>query len=192
MSGTERKDLRWAGAGALAGACLLLAACGAPVPPGPPHAPNSTANYVEVPYPPPPARIEYIPARPNETALWVDGEWRYRGRRWRWIPGSWFAVPAGVKYAHWASTIRVDGVFVYASGQWLDANGKTTAAPKILARGVSNALAIDEDPGLRDDSVVHGPDVPPNLKAGIGSGGGAAPQGQGATNQQSTSVSGAK
>lgn len=178
-------------AGCAALAAGVLAACAGP-PPGPPHAPNSTANYKEVPYPPPPGRIEYIPQRPDDHALWVDGEWRYRGRRWRWVPGSWFEVPPGVKFAHWASTIRADGVFMYAPGEWMDASGKTMPAPKIVARGVSNALAIDEDPGLKDDTVVHGPDVPPNLKAGIGSGGGAAPQGQSSTSQQSTNVGGAK
>jgi hypothetical protein len=172
-------------------AAVVLPACGTSLP-GPPMAPNVTANYVEVPYPPPPARIEYIPKRPNETALWVDGGWRYRGRRWRWVPGSWFDVPAGARFAHWASTIRADGVFLYAPGEWMDAKGKALPAPKIVARGVSNVLAIDEDPGLKDEPVVHGPDVPPNLKAGIGSGGGAAPAGTSSTSQQSTSVGGAK
>ncbi len=179
-------------AAALVGSCVsVLSACGVDVPPGPPKAPNSTGNYIEVPYPPPPGRIEYVPKRPNDKALWVDGEWRYRGRRWRWVPGSWFDVPAGARFAHWASTIRSDGVFMYASGEWMDANGKAIPAPKIVARGVSNVLAIDEDPGLRDEPAVHGPDVPPNLKAGIGSGGGA-PASNSSTNQQSTSVGASK
>jgi hypothetical protein len=170
----------------------LVAACAPGHPPGPPHAANVTSNYNEVPYPPPPARIELIPARPDDHALWTDGEWRYRGRRWRWVRGSWSDVPPGAKFAHWASTIRADGAFLYAPGQWFDASGKAMPAPKSLVRGVSNALALDDDPGLKEESVVQGPDVPPNLKAGIGSGGGAPPSGQGSTNQQSTNVGAAK
>ena len=173
--------------GALVVACV--AACGTRFP-GPPVAANNTAAYVVVPYPPPPARIEYIPERPSDTALWVDGEWRYRGRRWRWSPGAWFDVPKGVRFAHWASTIRSDGAFVYAPGAWMAADGKSMPSPRIVARGVSNVLNIDEDPGVKDEPEVHGPDVPPNLKAGIGSGSGVAPASS-ANSGSSTPSSGA-
>jgi len=49
--------------------------------------------------PPEPTRVEHLPPRPSEDAVWIDGRWSWAGRRWVWIPGSWEVPPGGGYYA---------------------------------------------------------------------------------------------
>lgn len=83
------------------GLLALVAACGGGtqlVPSGahPPH----VQEFVEVPFPPPPAQIEEIPEELEDTSCaWVSGEYRFRDRHWVWEPGSWVVAPAGCYHA---------------------------------------------------------------------------------------------
>jgi hypothetical protein len=48
----------------------------------PPYAPQPPSALLEVTLPPPPGRVESVPAAPTRDAVWVDGEWRWRRHKW--------------------------------------------------------------------------------------------------------------
>lgn len=114
---------------------LVLAACGSslPTPVTGTHPPGCAA-FVEVPYPPPPARVEMIPEKPREGAVWVDGEWAWRGKRWSWEKGGWAMPPEGF-YAPWVLVRREDGSLYHVRGRWFDQEGKPLARPFYLEKG---------------------------------------------------------
>jgi len=71
--------------------------------PGPqgPRPPGAPCDF-EADYPPPAAQIEVIgpSPRPDDPAcVWVDGHWRWEGRRWTWNVGGWVRAPRGCHYA---------------------------------------------------------------------------------------------
>jgi len=73
---------------------------------------------VVVPYPPPPARVELIPPAPSDTAVWVDGTWRWTGRDYIWIAGRWQEPIEEAHYAP-AKTERLpDGGVSYSPGTY--------------------------------------------------------------------------
>jgi hypothetical protein len=122
------------GAIALLIAAVMAAACGSriPVPPTGPH-PANTTNYIEVPYPPPPARVEVLPPMPLEPgAVWVDGEWAWQGKRWTWLPGGWVVPPRGAYFAPWLVYRLDNGRLLFAPGTWHAANGERLPNPVVL------------------------------------------------------------
>jgi hypothetical protein len=101
-----------------------------PVPPaGPPHPAN---DYVDVPYPPPPARAEIVPQAPKRGAVWVDGQWSWQLNRWLWRAGGWVFVPPGATFAPWDVYVDPDGRVRYAPATWRDAKGNVIDAPPVL------------------------------------------------------------
>jgi hypothetical protein len=86
-----------AGAGTLLLGEALLLACGSRTIASRPVG----SEFIEVDYPPPPARIEEIPeqlaGRPD--CRWMDGFFSWQGRRWEWNPGRWVVAPAGCERA---------------------------------------------------------------------------------------------
>jgi hypothetical protein len=122
------------GRGPLLLAVLLASACGSrlPAPKLGPHPVGST-SYIEVPYPPPAARVEVVPPRPKEPdAVWVDGEWSWQGKRWVWQPGGWVSPPAGGYFAPWLVYRLDNGRLLFAQGAWHAATGEKLPAPVIL------------------------------------------------------------
>jgi len=118
---------------------VLLAALGAigcssrlPAPPTGPH-PASATNYLEIPYPPPPARVEIVPPAPAEAgAVWVDGEWGWQGKRWNWLPGGWVVPPKGAYFAAWLVYRLDNGRLLFAPGSWHAATGEKLPNPVVL------------------------------------------------------------
>lgn len=96
----------------------VSAGCGArlPVPPTGAHIGDEP---VIVPYPPPPARPEIVPPVnvPGEGAVWVDGEWDWRGTRWVWQEGRW-EIPPGSYYARPVMIRLADGRLAWFRGSW--------------------------------------------------------------------------
>jgi len=133
---------------ALAGPSLALLVGSAFVPacdgemPRPRYTQQKTAALVQVGYPPPPAGVEFIPARPQGDTVWLDGEWGWTGSRWAWTAGSWVLPPPGATFSPW-TTIRDDqGTVYFASGAWVDATGQPIPPPPPLARGRARAVDI--------------------------------------------------
>jgi hypothetical protein len=50
--------------------------------------PPNAEVVVEQPSEPPPPQVEFRPAPPDPTYVWVGGVWEWRGR-WVWLHGHW-------------------------------------------------------------------------------------------------------
>src|SRR5580698_3675581 len=110
----------------------LLAACNADMP-RPRYVGQTTASLRLVAYPPPPARVEFVPARPPGRPVWVDGEWTWSGSEWSWTAGRWVVSPAGASFAPWTTVRDERGNVYYANGVWKNGEGQEIAAPLPLA-----------------------------------------------------------
>jgi hypothetical protein len=144
------------GAGAVT-ALLLAASCGAPTTPGPDYTKHPTSALIEVPYPPPPARVEVVPKQPNGNAVWIDGEWTWQTRRWAWKPGRWIAPPRNAKFAPWTTVRDQVGTLYVATGIWRDSKGQEVEEPAPLAIGKPSPASIVSPEG---DDVPRGPLAP--------------------------------
>jgi hypothetical protein len=113
---------------------LVAPACGSslPAPRTGPHPPNAT-NYIEVPYPPPAARVEIVPRKPREGAVWVDGEWAWEGKRWVWESGGWVMPPEHAYLAPWLTYRQENGKLLFAPGTWHSDTGAPLPEPTVLA-----------------------------------------------------------
>jgi hypothetical protein len=142
-----REEWTWPIAIAVAIAALLVggSGCGGSSLPRPPRAPNVASAYVEVPYPPPPARVEFVPAKPSDGAVWIDGHWRWLDR-WRWQLGGWVSPPPNQRYAAWAVTRATDGRLYFAPATWVDAEGRPVPSPPLLVPATGGEPEIAEAP----------------------------------------------
>lgn len=143
---------------------VALVGCSAKVP-HPPYVAQPTSALVEVAFPPPPARPEAMPKQPADGAVWIDGEWTWRGRRWAWSPGRWVIAPQGSVYSPWTSVRGADGTFYFAPGVWRDASGAPIDPPKSLALGsAASGVIFDANgevqrtgPNIDPDRAPHRP-----------------------------------
>jgi hypothetical protein len=107
----------------------LLAGCGGSLP-YPPKGEHPLAAYAEVPYPPPAALAETVPPRPDDTVVWVDGEWVFRGEGFVWRRGGWVTPPPESQFAPWHTWYRADGRLMMARGAWYDAKQQRLRPPR--------------------------------------------------------------
>jgi hypothetical protein len=121
---------------------LTIAACGSGLP-SPPKGSPKEDSFIEVPFPPPPARLERVPDRPPGRAVWVDGSWEWTGTRWRWKEGGWFeAPPPGVVYSDWRTARPGGKRLLFADATWRDRSGAEVPAPRLL---VSATLSVPDE-----------------------------------------------
>lgn len=123
-------------------AATTMLACGVKRLPGPAYVGQPSEALVEVPYPPPPARVEYVPEQPDRDAVWIDGEWVWQGRRYAWKAGRWVKPPANAGFAPWTTVRDPMGTLFIAEGTWRDPKGAELPAPVALRTGGSTAGAI--------------------------------------------------
>jgi hypothetical protein len=121
------------GEGLTAGIASAIVACSAARLPAPAYVPQATEALEEVDFPPPPARVEYVPARPADDAVWIDGESTWQGRRWGWKAGRWVVPPANASYAPWTTARDELGQLYFAAGRWRGADGGEVPEPTQLA-----------------------------------------------------------
>jgi hypothetical protein len=126
---------------------LALVDCGSPRLAHPRYVGHPTSALIEVPYPPPPARVEYVPDPPQSGAVWVDGEWSWRGRRWAWRSGRWVIVPPDAAFSPWTSVRNGDGTLYFAPGTWRNAKGEELRAPQALALGSASPGSVVDPEG---------------------------------------------
>jgi hypothetical protein len=123
-------------------------ACGGTLP-HPPYIAQPDDALVAVASVPPPARVEYVPARPARSgAVWVDGEWTLRRGRWAWRLGRWLVVPAAARYSPWVFVRAADGALYFAPGTFRDVQGKSVDDPVALAVAEADAVPVVESDGL--------------------------------------------
>lgn len=105
-------------------AALSVAACGGGLP-KPPSGPTPADALFEVPFPPPPSRVETIPPPKDEREVWVDGQWDWDGKDYRWQPGGWVLPPSNAYFSRWTSERRKDGRLYFAPAAWRDEQGRS-------------------------------------------------------------------
>lgn len=88
--------------------------------PIPPTGPHTLSEPTYVPYPHPAAKPEIIPPVDvaGENAVWVDGEWEWKGTRWVWQPGRWETPYPGSYYARPVVVRMRDGRLAWYRGEW--------------------------------------------------------------------------
>jgi len=97
----------------------------------PPATEHPASAYVEVPYPPPAALAETVPEQPSrKDAVWVDGEWVYRGHGYVWRRGGWVVPPLSSHFATWRLWYSPDGRLMMARGTWYDAEHQRLRRPE--------------------------------------------------------------
>ena len=138
-------------------ALLGVAACGSTLRVPTPGAHSETARQVIVEYPPPPARVERVPADPGEACVWVDGHWEWRGRAWEWESGNWFVPPPGCHYASprlaWIDTAQ-GGTLYFTPPGWYPSEVEPGAAkpackPPVVCSAGAEGQSLSE-PQLGD------------------------------------------
>jgi hypothetical protein len=102
---------------------IILLGCGSALP-EPELGVHSRAAFVEIPFPPPPARAEAVPDEPSSDDVWIDGEWIWRNNRWAWKNGYWIVPPEGATFAPSTLFRKSDSTLFLAQGAWHDESGK--------------------------------------------------------------------
>jgi hypothetical protein len=109
--------------GQFATLALLHVACTSDLP-GPEVAEAPSHAFIEVPFAPPPARVETVPARPSPENVWIDGEWVWQSGRWAWKNGYWLIPPAQAVFSHSSLRRTKSGTLLLARGMWWTASGQ--------------------------------------------------------------------
>lgn len=146
-----------AGMSAVLSLAAFAFACGSAELPSPDYTKHPTSALVEIPYPPPPARIEAVPEEPDGDVVWIDGEWLWQSRRWSWKPGRWIHPPAGARFSPWTTVRDRIGTLYVASGTWRNPAGAEVPEPAPLAIGGPAPAAIVTPEG---EEVTQGPTAP--------------------------------
>ncbi len=107
--------------------------------PGPAAASQPENAFVEVPYPPPAAHVETVPARPTARSVWIDGQWIWDGVQWTWSSGGWVEPQAGARFASWKVRRLPDGRLQFAPASWRDDRGGTLPPANVLAAAPGEA-----------------------------------------------------
>lgn len=135
-----------------------MLACGSGRMPAPRYVQQPTAALLPAEFPPPPARVEFVPKQPEDRGVvWIDGEWMWQGRRWAWKPGRWVIPPADAAYSPWTMTRDKTGNVLVAEGKWRDAEGRELPDPKPIAVGRASAGTVVNPEG---EQVPPAPNLP--------------------------------
>ncbi len=142
-------------------------ACGGSSLPKPTYVahPADAGALEQVNYPPPPARVEFIPEQPRDDAVWIDGEWQWQGTRWGWKPGRWVVPPTNASYSPWTTVRDRDGNLYAAAGKWRDSSGAEIADPPAIAVARTRGGPVVDPEG---ESVGATRNVPAVAPAGGG------------------------
>lgn len=99
----------------------------------------------DVPYPPPAARVETIPPKPRELAVWVDGRWTWEVKHWKWQRGAWVLPPRDAYFSPWQLFRSSDGTLSISPAMWTSADQRQIAAPPLIeSADTSKSTTIPE------------------------------------------------
>jgi hypothetical protein len=97
----------------------------------PPRAAQPDSAFAVVPYPPPAAHAQVVPASPSDDASWVDGQWVWVGV-WTWVAGGWVVLAHGERFAPWETRRAPNGSLLFAPSSWRDDAGREIAPPPFV------------------------------------------------------------
>jgi hypothetical protein len=150
----------------------LASGCAASLP-HPTFAAQQSSSLKQVDQAPPPSRVEVVPVRPSELAVWVDGEWIWRRGRWAWLTGRWVEPPPGAVFCPWVFVRGTDGRLWAAPGAWHDASGAPLDLKPLAMASVEAGAVVDADgttettgPILHDRPHGAPPESPVDLSKG--------------------------
>jgi hypothetical protein len=126
----------------------------------PPYTYHASSELVEIPYSPPPARVEVIPHVSSKHAVWIDGEWSYEGTRWRWQRGHYVVPEPGARYAPWQVVRGSDGSLYFCKGIWRDQAGHYLSAPRSVLEGQPGRVPVIDLDGEREATERDGRTAP--------------------------------
>lgn len=125
------------------GICVLAGCAGSL--PEPPMTKHPRESYVSVPYPPSGALAETVPPRPSSTALWVDGDWVFRGQVYAWQRGGWVEVTGAAQYAHSMVLYLPGGRLMFAPATWYDDKAQVLPRPARLSPAATPANELTSE-----------------------------------------------
>jgi hypothetical protein len=73
---------------------------------------------VVVARPPPPVRVEVIPAAPGAEWVWQPGHWRWEHNEYVWRPGHYEKRPGAAAYWVRPEWVARNGQWVFQPGHW--------------------------------------------------------------------------
>jgi hypothetical protein len=102
--------------------------------------------FEEVPYPPPAPLAEVVPRFDDGRAVWIDGYWVWRGRKYFWLRGGWVLPSNGARYAPWQLRYSAEGTLFFAQSNWYGPDGRPLRQPDTLlpARTPSNEVTPED------------------------------------------------
>jgi hypothetical protein len=138
-------------------AVTIVAGCGSslPEPSRSPLLPLKEGDAVEVPYPPPPGRVEFIPEKPRSGTVWIDGEWSWTGSRWSWTYGRWVVPPEDATFSQWRTVRSSDGTLLFSPGMWRNTKGVEINEPPPLAMGRAREEDVILPPGQLEKTAPN-------------------------------------
>ncbi|MGC4064634.1 MAG: hypothetical protein QM784_08320 [Polyangiaceae bacterium] len=110
--------------------------CGGALP-SPPTAHHRPDSYADVPYAPPAALAEMVPNQPATNAVWVNGDWAFRGRTYAWRRGGWYLSAPHTRYAPSQVVYLPEGRILFAPGTWYADDGSALQRPKPIVPAVT-------------------------------------------------------
>ena len=116
------RELRASALGVLLALALLPACAASLARPASGKVPND--EMIEVPYPPPPARVETIPEKKRVGQVWLDGQWEWDGKAWKWRDGAWTTPPPDANFTPCSTRRRGDGQLLFTRAEWRDKQGR--------------------------------------------------------------------
>ncbi len=68
--------------------------------------------------PPPVAVVEHPGNAPYKDAVWIDGQWSWKGGHYVWVSGHWQHAPNG--FHHWrrGQWAQRGGAWIFNPGKW--------------------------------------------------------------------------
>lgn len=135
----------------------MMPGCSHPLP-TPPTVAHEGEEPIVVPYPPPAAKVDIVQLAPDgmKHAVWIDGQWMWRGRRWIWEAGQWVDLGPDQVYALPFVQRRYDGQLVWFPGSL---RSKTTASASSSAGSAPSSTA--PAPSTTAPSTTAPPPSPP-------------------------------
>ncbi|APR81351.1 Hypothetical protein A7982_06698 [Minicystis rosea] len=68
--------------------------------------------------------METIPTQEHAGEVWIDGQWEWDGKSWKWLSGRWMTPPAGAYFTPWETERRPDGRLFFARATWRSRDGR--------------------------------------------------------------------
>ena len=69
--------------------------------------------------------MEITPPQKKDADVWIDGQWEWDGKMWKWLAGGWMTPPANAYFTRWTAVRRPDGRLFFARATWRARDGRS-------------------------------------------------------------------